>query len=87
MRTGVTYCDRYGYRLDDALRAEFWWRLEHAPLSGEGLPFERLSCLAYGRRKAAERRGVARRIVRESVGRLRLLDVDWMARHELSPRR
>jgi hypothetical protein len=47
---GRTYHRRYGYPWPIAITAEFWWRVEHLPLG----PVARL---AYGKRKAAERRG------------------------------
>lgn len=45
----LTYQRRYGYSWLDAVRAEFWWRVEHSRLSR---PTD-----AYRRRKAAESRG------------------------------
>jgi hypothetical protein len=46
----TNYRSRYGYPTRVALRAEFLWRLEHAPL-------EAVRLWAYPRRKAAERKG------------------------------
>jgi hypothetical protein len=46
---GRTYHRRYGYRWRDAIRAEFWWRVEHGP----GAALRRLG---YRCRKHAERR-------------------------------
>jgi hypothetical protein len=54
---GRHYRRVYGYPLKWAVLAELGWRLEHAPLSDEGQPLERLAANAYGWRKAAERRG------------------------------
>lgn len=56
----LAYQWRYGYRFHDALRAEFWWRVEHLPLSYEGQVVAPLARRGYRRRKAAERRAVAR---------------------------
>lgn len=47
---GRTYHHRYGYPWPTAVVAEFWWRVEHMPLGP-------LARRAYGKRKAAERRG------------------------------
>lgn len=51
------YVTKYGYSWWDAVRAEFWWRIEHAPLRYEGQIFAPLARLGYRRRKTAERRG------------------------------
>lgn len=48
------YAIRYGYRWWDAIRAEFWWRIEHWPIG------DPLTARAYVRRKTAEHRGYAR---------------------------
>lgn len=46
------YATRYGYRWLDAIRAEFWWRVEHSAV------YTRWHIVnAHARRKAAERRG------------------------------
>lgn len=46
------YATRYGYRWTDAIRAEFWWRVEHSFL------YTRWHVVnAHRRRKEAERRG------------------------------
>lgn len=47
----TNYRSRYGYPPMTALRAESWWRIEHAPLG------ERVRSYGYARRKVAERAG------------------------------
>jgi hypothetical protein len=54
---GHTYRTVYGYPWRHALSAEFWWRVEHLPWRYDGQLFAPLTRHAYGRRKAAERRG------------------------------
>lgn len=54
------YRSRYRYRWPDALRSQWWWRLEHLPWRYDGQVFAPLSRVAYRRRKAAERRGYER---------------------------
>lgn len=44
----TNYRSRYGYPPVAAARAEFWWRLEHAPFG------ERVRSYGYRRRKVAE---------------------------------
>lgn len=44
----TNYRSRYGYPPMAALRAEFWWRIEHAPFG------ERVRSYGYRRRKVAE---------------------------------
>lgn len=57
---GRTYHHRYGYPWPTAIAAELWWRVEHLPYrGGEGGLCGHVSRLAYGKRKAAERRGMS----------------------------
>lgn len=54
----LSYRTRYGYSWADAIRAEFWWRIEHVGFyrGGEGGLFGYVRRFGYGKRKAAERK-------------------------------
>jgi hypothetical protein len=54
----LAYQTRYGYRFRDALRAEFWWRVEHIGRyrGGDGGLCGAVGRIGYRQRKAAEHR-------------------------------
>lgn len=64
----TNYRSRYGYPAWEAFVAEVWWRLEHIRWSrlgeddDEGSIWNRIRVFAYPKRKAWERRGIAKRI-------------------------
>ena len=49
------------YRLDDAMRAGFWWQIEKRIPHSERDRFDRLAAFVYRRRKRAEHRAQPRR--------------------------
>jgi len=57
-RPRLAYETRYGFRFTDAVRAEFWWRVEHLGYyrGGDGGLFGAIQRWGYRNRKAAERR-------------------------------
>lgn len=57
-RPKLAYEARYGYRFRDAIRAEFWWRVEHVGYyrGGNGGLCGIVRRWGYRKRKAAERR-------------------------------
>lgn len=57
IRPRLAYESRYGYSLPDAIRAEFWWRVEHLGYyrGADGGLFGAVRGYGYRRRKAAER--------------------------------
>lgn len=53
----TNYHSHYGYPWRWAITAEFFWRLEHLPLSYEGQLFAPVARWGYRMRKTCERRG------------------------------